>query len=387
MEKANRRIHTIDILRAIAILLMILAHVYDNWLEPDSWWIGAFSYIILSPLGVPGFVFCSGLSFGFSWDKNLQKNMKRKHNVHYSLSRTYIILGISVGYNLAGVLIHGQHWTNLWFWYILQTIAISRLISVLLIRLSKIQRVITSIIIIIFTHFLYFSLLGCQSESLGCKFLYWFAFNTVNADSIFFFFPFFLLGTVFGEIMSEFRKVGISKRALQRWMLFGLTVTVAGVLSGLSLSGYNFGWEKLIEGINTHPAVNVSQFPLFLTRNSYAWILYSLGILVLAMSILYYLFDYRAIKHGESKVAHGLFIILGPFGKYSLTIYLTHYVLHIMPINLTYHWILIAYIVFCAIIWLLTYAIENLSSGKVSIEFLVGYYSKEIHRWIMKRKS
>lgn len=381
MKKPARRIHTIDILRAIAILLMVLAHVYDNWLQPDSWWIGAFSYLILSPFGVPGFVFCSGLSFGFSWDKNKRKGLLRSQNARYSLSRTYIILGIAFGYNLVGVLLHGGGWGNLWFWYILQTIAVARLISIVFMRLSRLARLITSFIIIAFTHFLFFSLFSCQSDSGVCQFFYWFAFNSVNADSLFFFFPFFLIGTVFGEIMSEFREDGISKNMIRQWLLLGLITTVIAVLMGGSPSSYNFGWEKLISGINTHPEINLSQFPLFLTRNSYAWVLYSLGLLIVFMTIFYYFLDYRNIKKGDSTPAKILFVVLEPFGKYSLTIYITHYVLHLMPVSLSYRWILFAYFGLCGIIWAMVAAIHRFTSGKLSIEFIVGYYAKEIYEW------
>jgi uncharacterized membrane protein len=42
VQKNRIRIQSIDYIRGFAIILMIMAHVMDNWLEPSSMWVAEF---------------------------------------------------------------------------------------------------------------------------------------------------------------------------------------------------------------------------------------------------------------------------------------------------------------------------------------------------------
>ncbi|MBD3353601.1 MAG: DUF1624 domain-containing protein [Candidatus Lokiarchaeota archaeon] len=422
-KKTKYRIQTFDLIRSIAIILMILAHVLDQWLVTESQWIAAILYLILSPMGVPGFMFCAGLGFGFSWQKNESKGYSRRRNTLYSLSRSIIILGIAIGYNLVGVIVHNRAFYDIWFWYILQTIAISRIIGLIFTQLSVKGKLISALLIIIVTHFLLFWMLDYMDTSSLINFFYILCFNSIDADSILFFLPFFITGMVFGEIIYEFY-IGKIKIDLKKWAIFGLIIMLIGIFTGLNPASYYYGWNRFLDQLSLHPALDIKTLPLFLSRNSYAWILYSLGGEIMLLAGMFYKIDLKLIENQlKNKLEEGLkdrrkkdttevsgslvkkptsssnekllknnndiqrtlaykIFIRSPqlFGKYSLSIYLIHYLAYLLPFEFTHKLILIAFLIFCLAIWLCIFIIDKYAKGRISVEFLIGWGSMEIYK-------
>jgi peptidoglycan/LPS O-acetylase OafA/YrhL len=243
------RIHTFDIVRAIAITLMILAHVHNAWLDAASQWMEGLLYCILSPMGVPGFVLVSGLSFGFSWENNVNKGMDYKKNFNYQLPRTIILIGVAVAYNLAQLLMNINNYVsnnvhpwflgsfgvicNIWYWSILFTLGFSRLFAAYAMKINKIGRIILSIVLILITPVIIDSLEAVKNTSIIAESLYWILFNNITQDSIVMFFPCFLIGSVLGQEICSQGKTN-SFINLKKLLVLGIILFVTGILVGLN---------------------------------------------------------------------------------------------------------------------------------------------------------
>ncbi len=373
----KQRIESFDLLRGWAIMLMILAHVNLIWLAEGDKWFYALQYIILNPLGVPGFVFVSGLSFGFSAYLKQQKKWAKKDLHQYTFSRTMVIFIIALIFNLVGIFIHNDPWTHIWFWYILQTIAMCRLVGQAFLYQSRKVKTIVTIAFLALTPFLLDFLQALSTESAIGGALYFIAFNPVEANSIFFYFPFFLVGGVIGETVSEFLLYQKSAqeqnlegqsahpeigKMLKIWFGSGIVCLTLGILFGLQMQSENFYWP-LIEYINTHPDWLITAAPRLFALNSEAWLLYSMGWLLVVFSLLFYWVDIR------EKLPSVSFFVL--YGRYSLTIYLVHYLYYLIPIELSYQMFPIGFFAAAFIMYALVFLSDKFTKGKASIEFVV----------------
>jgi hypothetical protein len=407
----TNRIQTFDFIRGFAIILMILAHVLDQFLRPDVKWFAAITYTILAPWGIPGFVFASGLSFSYSWESKRQKGSNFIDNAYYSLYRTIVIIGIAFGFNLAGVLIHQQPWINLWYWYILQLLAITRLLGILIMRISKLGRLILAGLLFIVAHYLLMALLPILGTNNFADYVYFISFNPIDADNIWAFLPIFIIGTVCGEIVQQKTTIKIApnenltadqeiqmydnykihiKEMDKIFLILGGICCSLGILTGLSPTTYFYGWEWIPESIAANPDLKITFIPLFLTRNSYAWLLYSTGLEIFTFLVVFHLLDMWKLKKfsiANKKISQSIIkkiftvIIIQQtllFGKYSLTIYLFHYIAYLIPLSLSIIGLIFTFCAFCAFLFLCTFLIERYTKGKFSIEYLINLGAAEI---------
>ena len=125
------RVKTFDILRGISILSMLITHGFLYWLDPKDAYILVIYHFISNTFLVNGFVFASGLGFGYSWNHQMKKGALKKEIYLRSLIKTFIILILSFIYNIVAVLVNDYGWNNIWYWYVLQTIAFSRLFALI----------------------------------------------------------------------------------------------------------------------------------------------------------------------------------------------------------------------------------------------------------------
>jgi hypothetical protein len=372
-----------------------MAHVMDNWLEPDSNWIAGVFYLIISPIGIPSFMFAAGLSFGFTWAQKSEKGLDFTLNSIYAFARTCILLGLAISFNILGVIIHQVGIENIWLWYILLTMAIARLLGPYFMKLKACYRIIIAIVIIFFTHFYLMWLLDIKDTSNIGNLLYFISFNSIETDSIFFFMPIFLIGTVFGERLVDFQNKKNIIQDLKNWILFALTLIVFGLILGWNQSTYLYGWDKVVIFLDSHPDWNVSSLPLFLCRNSYAWVLFGSGLVVLMMVFLFYFLDLKnQIKQNTQNTQNNqsksilyqiLFTYPQLFGKYSLTIYFVHYLGHLLPWNFSYHWIFLAFFIFAFLIGIVIYSIDRYSDGKFSVEYILIWGSNNNYNYLSQK--
>jgi hypothetical protein len=102
---------------------MIIAHTLKYWMEPEAYWILGYYFLTVDPMGTPGFVYVSGVAFGFAWFKDLEKNQSKKDVYLKNLARTLIMCIVAFIYNIISLPVNGGNWADIWIWFILQTLA------------------------------------------------------------------------------------------------------------------------------------------------------------------------------------------------------------------------------------------------------------------------
>jgi acyltransferase-like protein len=392
MVVANSRIHSIDIHRGLSIILMLIAHVGRYWLQSSSLWLLYAYFLIANIFGTPGFTFVAGLGFGFSWKAAELKKVPEQKIWLNSFSRTLSMFVFAIGYNIFSMFIRGDNWTGLWYWNILFTVAMSRLLGTLTMKFSRKIRGAIALAIIGLTP-LIFNYLEAQSPlSSTASVVFYILFNPAYAFSIMFFFPFFIIGSLIGEdikAIEHFQQNSDqslllsqnSKKLVQKWILFGIGLLSLGLVLGYQGSTYDFGWF-MIKGLNINPNWDIQTIPFFLVANSYANCFFCAGCNIVLILSLFYLVDIAKKTKKNWKLAY--------FGRYSLTIYFFHYLLLIIPYftaALDHKTVWLPLIGFLLILWLFVYILDKKWKGKVSVERAVIYLADKLFEFFMKRKN
>ena len=360
------RIRTFDLLRGISILLMLITHGFLYWLDPKDAYILIIYRFISNTFLVNGFIFVSGLGFGFSWNHQLEKGTSKKEIYRRSLIRTLIIFILSLIYNIVAVLINDYGWNNIWHWYILQTIAFSRLIGLVLIKIPKRTRFLFLIILIISTPVLLNWLQMTKDLNNIANIIYFILFNQINANSILIFLPFFLIGTIFGQEIFDLSEDSINNK-LKKWLLLGFIMLLSGLIIGsLQYVDTELG-TYYIQKLNRNPKWNIQKLPLFLIRGSYAWCIYSIGWEILILVFVFYIVEDKR-KNEELEEKSNMLTL---FGKYSLSIYLCHYLFLMIQLELSPVFIWLPIVLLILIVWLAVYILNRCEEGTYSIEYLI----------------
>ncbi len=268
--------------------------------------------MIFEPIGAAGFLFISGISIALSYRKRLVKvrisddyNYRMNRNSYFFRALFIFIIAIIYNSTLAIRLSKPQ---MIWTWFILLTIVISLFISWPLLKTPIWLRVFLGIAIIIFNQFLVILLLPHNGESNIYGFLYHFLYNDITQDPILYFFPFFLIGTVIGDMIykafyleNETQIMNSSKKKLlATTLIFGIGFILLGV---------------------------IFKTPQFLIRSSFSWIIYSLGF-DLCLLTMFLVFEELNILNPKKS-----YKFLFYYSFYSLTIYLAHNILYFLFLN------------------------------------------------------
>ena len=346
-----KRLKSIDIFRGLCMAWMILNHLFDWWLKSEYNWLKSIMISILDPIGVTGFLFISGVSISLSYRKRIIKaeksetyNFRIVRNSY--LFRAFFILIIALIYNSA-VAISLKDPSMVWTWFVLLTAAISLFLAWPLLKTPKFFRILIGLTILIAHLFIVSLLIPYEGDSNIYGLLFHILYNDIHQDPILIFFPFFLFGTVIGDMIFDTlllnnNKKNIKNRFFAPSMIIGILLITIGVLYS---------------------------FPDFLIRESLSWIIYSLGINVLFISILIYIEKYEIIETTKS------YKFLFYYSYYSLTIYLAHnllYFLFLHQLNVFNIWFfVIGAFFFIGLILRATYKIwEGSASIKVQISKL-----------------
>ncbi|MHA1678527.1 MAG: acyltransferase family protein [Promethearchaeota archaeon] len=367
------RLRTFDILRGISILLMLITHGFLYWLDPKDAYILIIYRFISNTFLVNGFIFVSGLSFGYSWNHQIKNRTLKKEIYRRSLMRTLLVLILSIIYNIIAVLINDYGWNNIWYWYILQTIVFSRLIGLVLIKIPKRTRFIFSIFLIIITPVLLNGLQMTKKFNKFANIVYFILFNQINANTILIFLPFFLIGTIFGQEIYEFSKDSI-KIKLKKWLLLGFIMLLSGLLIGSLHHVDSELGTYYIQKLNRNPNWNIETLPLHLIRGSYAWCIYSIGWEILILVLVFYIIEVKRQDKGLEERSNMLVL----FGKYSLSIYLCHYLFFIIPMELSPAFIWIPIVLLILTVWLAVYFLNRCDEGTYSIEYLISFIVNQV---------
>ncbi len=346
-----QRIKSIDIFRGLCMAWMILNHLISWWLNNKYSWLHGITVMILDPIGASGFLFISGVSIALSY-KNRVTSVEYNHRWlrNSYLFRAFCIFLIAMIYNTTiSLYLNSLLW--IWTWFVLLTVAISMFISWPLLKTSKIFRILLGIFIIIANQYLFSVLLPYRGENNVFGVFFHILYHRMGQDPILSFFPFFLFGTVIGDILFESYN-NLNENSKKKYLKINLIIPSLAIGSLLIISGILF------------------IFPNFLERTSFSWIIYSLGIELLIFSLLL-IFEEFIINDIKKS-----FKFLFYYSYYSLTVYLGHNLLYFLffeSLNIYDIWIFI--LATFIILGLLLRFIYKKWGAKASIKIQIGKLS------------
>jgi len=303
-----KRIRSIDIFRGICIFYMTFGHMVNWWISQGDFWLYEIIWNYGAPVGGGGFLLVSGMSASISYKRNQLKaqssqefNMKRARNVY--MLRSLLIFLISLLWNFIGTLFMGL--PGVWLWFVIQTISISLFMAWPFLKTSRIFRLSMCFAFWIGNEFVFYWLSPYSNTQNIIGYLYYFLYNSPDQNVILGYFPFLLLGTVFGDVFFESNSIGnlierrlfLKKKIFRNGQLFGVFLITFGLL-------YNF--------------------PDFSNKSTFASHMFIVGIQLILMACLVYIKEIRAISFQKR---YRFFEI---YSFYSFTIFLAHQLLYFL---------------------------------------------------------
>jgi len=286
---------------------MVFVHSLAWWLIPEDQWLYFVFYAIFADIVAGMFVSVSGISAIISYRNRLIKaEISENYNSHMAnkeyLFRGLIILFVALIYNCV-VVITFNNFSDIWKWFIPLTIAISLLMGYLFLKTSKWFRLLFSVIIWIINYIIVSPLLSFEGHLNFFGILFHVLYNSLDLHPILYYFSYFLIGTVVGDVIFDIYLIENQK---ERNKKLHTKFIVPSLIIGLIL---------IVLGVFIY-------FPNFIIHNSISSIIFSLGVLLTLLSILLFI-EEREIK--ETKRSYKVFFY---YSYYSFTIYLAHNALY-----------------------------------------------------------
>ncbi len=351
------RIRSIDIFRGICIFYMTFGHMVNWWISQGDFWLYEIIWNYGAPVGGGGFLLVSGMSASLSYKRNQLKaqssqefNMKRARNVY--MLRSLLIFLISLLWNFFGTLFMGL--SGVWLWFVIQTISISLFMAWPFLKTSRIFRLSMCFVFWIGNEFVFYWLSPYSNTQNILGYLFYFLYNSPDQNVILGYFPFLLLGTVFGDVFFESngidnlieRRLFLKKKIFRNGLLFGIILITFGLL-------YNF--------------------PNFSNKSTFASHMFIVGIQLILMALLVYIKEIRVITFQKR---YRFFEI---YSFYSFTMFLAHEVLFFLfqPI---YNFINIWFVIIPILIaWTFLFRFIYKKWGRIaSLKFLLNKLAVEL---------
>jgi len=346
------RLKSVDIFRGLSMLWMFIGHLQAWWLREQDAWLYHLTFKIVDPIGSSAFIFIAGLTTALSLQSRFKKaQLSESYNYRiirkeYLLRALFIFL-LALIYNTftaIGLLSP----VSIWTWFVLLTVSVSLFIYWPLLKTSIPLRIMISIIIWILNQILLKFLTPFQGQINMNGVLFHLFYYRLDLDPILSFLPFFLIGTVIGDVIFKIynnEDSRLMKKALKKRLIYpGLIVGMALIFLGISIN-----------------------YPDFFINRSFPWMIYALGINLIILSILITFEEFTPIKLKKSY--HFLFY----FSYYSLTIYISHNLLYFLffeQLNAVNIWIFIFFTVILTGIVLKI--IHNKFGSKFSLKVQIG---------------
>ncbi|MBD3215416.1 MAG: DUF1624 domain-containing protein [Candidatus Lokiarchaeota archaeon] len=307
----KKRIGCIDFFRGICIVWMIFGHLFVWWMD--------YSYVpffydsivpLFEPLGAAGFIFISGVSLQYSYSKKLNESEIEKKIDNRVLRNTYfiratILLIIAIFFNL-GTYIQEPGISHIFSWWILFTISITLFLYWPLMKTSIYSRFIIGILILILNPILQTLLNTYSTWSPLIHIINQFLYPIDDRQNpLIPFLPFFIFGSCLGDLIKDidFNRYDNNKTFLRKFSYPLIFLSIFLILFGIFF-----------------------QFPLFILRNSYTWVIYSLGFMILVFTLLIISEKFEFINF-DSK-----YNFLFYYSYYSFSIYLVTFIFMIFPV-------------------------------------------------------
>lgn len=363
------RINSIDSVRGMCMWIMIYGHMLDWWINPADIWFRNWLYAFLEPIGATGFLFVSGISTSLAFRSSYIKretsnNFNVKLTKYSYFFRAFLILLIGFVVNSFSLLMLKGSIFDIWSWLVLQTIAISLIFSWPFLNKSKLFRIILGLSLISVNQIILTFLDPFKGQFNLYGVLFHFLFNPLSQYIILLYFGIFLIGTVLGELIFN---INISKTKQERLYNFKNKLFKKSLLFG----GISIGFGLIFA------------FPNFLILNTLSSIIYSMGIILVLLTLLIYRELAEKIKLKRS------YRYLYFYSYYSFTIYLGHYVIYSLFLD-QLNWIIFMILVFGVANAITTFLLRTIYiklGSKFSLKTGINTMSFMLAMKIVKRKQ
>ncbi|MHA2181167.1 MAG: acyltransferase family protein [Promethearchaeota archaeon] len=308
-----QRLKSIDIFRGLCMFWIVLTHLIDWWLKSEFIWLHRITVMIFDSFGASGLLFISGVSIALSYRNKLNKVNTTEGYSLRTVRNSYLLRGVfffilALLYNIfIAISLMDPKW--IWTWFVLLTAAVSLIISWPLLKTSKLLRIILGCILWIANPVIVYILLPHEGTLSLYGILFHIFYSGIHLVPLIVFFPFFLFGTVIGDVLFDTFHSDSSRNIKRK--SFGYNYLIPSIVIGALLIVFGVLYE----------------YPRYLFRESFSWVIYSLGINIVLISLLLSVEVFEIIK---TKKSYKLFFY---FSYYSLTIFLTHNFLHFLFLN------------------------------------------------------
>ncbi|MFX1492927.1 MAG: heparan-alpha-glucosaminide N-acetyltransferase domain-containing protein [Promethearchaeota archaeon] len=326
-----RRIRSIDFVKGLAIVMILMAHTADAWL--DSQWIYLYGimFALLDFLGPSLFVFLSALSVIFS--------VKRKQGIvpdkvirNGIVTRGIVIMVIGILFNIPSVLLFNKP-EFIWNWNILVFIGFSQIISLYALKLGKATRGIIGTFIIFTSDSIRQYLYNEKDGNLIINIIHYIVVSPAPMTPLIPFLSICFISTIFGEYLYAAMIDGTKQaytvlfRIFLFWgiCLIGLGIVYPFILgtplqTSATLSAIDYPFVDLLRVANsqTFTSFQFPGIPDVLIRGRSSNMCYNLGWGLLIIAIFFYYID---IKEKDNNFIR----MLVYYGKVSLSLFLVHW--------------------------------------------------------------
>ena len=334
-----RRIGSIDFVKGVAIVFIIIAHTGGAWLDSTWVFLYAIGLTFLDILGPSLFVFLSALSVVFSIRRKKGK-LPEKVIRNRIFSRGLMIIVIAIIFNIISIefTIPGYSFpATLWGWNILMFIGASQIFSYYALKLSKISRAVIGLFIIFTSDTIRLWLFqGKEAGDVIISILHYIIVSPSPMTPLLPWLSICFLSSIFGEFLYEAMIGGTKKdykKLFRTFFYWGIFLVLAGIFLGIKVyvpGGFTTSELPLDE----YPHIDLlnimrtqSIFPEitypgmweFLIRGRAPNMIYNLGAALLLIAISFYFIDIKRKMN--------LFIsMMNYYGKVSLSLFLLHFI-------------------------------------------------------------
>jgi uncharacterized membrane protein len=347
-KDTSKRIASIDFVKGLALVWIILAHAAVSWFDSDWVYIYGLVFAFMDVLGPSLFVFLSALSVVFSL-KRKRETISKKAIRNGIFIRGGVIIVIGMLFNPMSLLTSNVSVPfpfNLWGWNILVFIGFSQIFSYYAIKLNKIARAVIGVLIIYFSPWIRELLYVYQDANIAINILHFIITSPLPQAPILPFLAICFMSTIFGEFLHEGMMKG-SKEAYYKlfriFFIYGIVFVVVGIFiivpRGVTFNIWETGLARVIPGTDSSPGVlvlseylhidllrianmqdyyNFDAMPIFMVRCTGQNMFYNLGVAFVLIAVCFYFID---IKKKTNDVVKLLLF----YGKTSLSLFLIQY--------------------------------------------------------------
>jgi len=377
------RVIAIDVLKGVSLLLVIVAHMAATNFVPEEKWIYYSVHTVLDLFGPSMFVFLSCLGVVFSIKKK-RGGVGDKKSRNAVFQRSAIIFLIGCIPNIISNARFGL--LSFWFWFILQFMALSQIVTYYALKLPKITRMIIGFLILFVITPVLFETVTSSMLAAGINYKVIQPGDLTNPSALVFwlvFYPFYLtpplpwlavpfIASVVGDSLVDAINQGTKeakKHFLQEVLIYGFVFPFVGMALGSRIVNLDYG-VGMIEGINTSPFFHIDGLPEFLILHTTYNVLYSMGMGMLLLALTFYLTEIRGLRGRGST-------FLNFYGRFSLSLFAYHALIGLwFRDQLTFWWLVVYVLSVIAVLYYFLKMLVVRYGGSGTLEWLTAKFSR-----------